>query len=418
MGSPPRKRNRTPREQNKTEGPTRVAIACQGGGIHAAFEVGVLTEILKDMRDNRRFEVMGLSGTSAGALCALMVWYGLASKGGRPGSESKAIECLESFWDSFAATGFAEKILNRIAYSSFLAREAEAPVFGLSAPAFGLNPRGAISQAFTAALPLLGVREQYYDLDALLKAACPEFDRIDWDQLKTRLLVGATEVLNGIETVFDSDCNTAGQQNKGTLAVDLPKLLWRERVPLSLEGIAASGTLPELRQAERINGRCYWDGLYSLNPPIREFWEGVGIEFVPNEIWVLRINPQQCQQEPESNADIQDRQNELMGNLSLNKELDFILHMNKWSEAVRSRFNMLLFRPVKVRTIKMKQATCAALRYSSKFDRSPGMIDRLRSEGHEVAREWLAKWDPSNEVDTYPDDAGFSLPPQSVFSRK
>ena len=26
-----------------------VVVACQGGGIHAAFEVGVLTEILKDV---------------------------------------------------------------------------------------------------------------------------------------------------------------------------------------------------------------------------------------------------------------------------------------------------------------------------------------------------------------------------------
>ena len=54
----------------------KVAVACQGGGMHAAFEVGVLTEILKDIRDKNRFELVGLSGTSAGALCTLMIWYG------------------------------------------------------------------------------------------------------------------------------------------------------------------------------------------------------------------------------------------------------------------------------------------------------------------------------------------------------
>ena len=64
----------------------KVAIACQGGGTHAAFEVGVLSEILKDIHDRNRFELVGLSGTSAGALCALMVWYGLAPKNGRAGS--------------------------------------------------------------------------------------------------------------------------------------------------------------------------------------------------------------------------------------------------------------------------------------------------------------------------------------------
>ena len=59
----------------------KVAVACQGGGMHAAFEVGVLTEILEDVKAGK-FELVGLSGTSAGALCALMVWYGLAPKNG------------------------------------------------------------------------------------------------------------------------------------------------------------------------------------------------------------------------------------------------------------------------------------------------------------------------------------------------
>lgn len=40
--------------------PKKVAIGCQGGGMHAAFEVGALTEILKDMRDNKRFRACRL----------------------------------------------------------------------------------------------------------------------------------------------------------------------------------------------------------------------------------------------------------------------------------------------------------------------------------------------------------------------
>ena len=52
----------------------KIAIACQGGGIHEAFTCGVLNRILKakedeeggigDMRPPRRFEIYGLSGTS------------------------------------------------------------------------------------------------------------------------------------------------------------------------------------------------------------------------------------------------------------------------------------------------------------------------------------------------------------------
>jgi len=33
----------------------KVAIACQGGGTHAAFEAGVLSEILKDIHERNRF---------------------------------------------------------------------------------------------------------------------------------------------------------------------------------------------------------------------------------------------------------------------------------------------------------------------------------------------------------------------------
>ena len=58
----------------------KVAVACQGGGMHAGFEIGVLSEILEDINERERFELVGLSGTSAGALCALMVWYGLVPK--------------------------------------------------------------------------------------------------------------------------------------------------------------------------------------------------------------------------------------------------------------------------------------------------------------------------------------------------
>lgn len=185
----------------------KVAIACRGGGIHAAFAVGVLGEILKDLEEQRRFQLIGISGTSAGALCALMVWYGLAQKNGRVGSPREAREGLERFWESFAAIGLAERLLNFAAYSAFKMREIETPILGLTLPVVKLNPRGAVFHAVMAALPFLGVRQEYFDLADLLASACPEFKSVDWDALETRLLIGATDTLNGIETVFDSQCN-------------------------------------------------------------------------------------------------------------------------------------------------------------------------------------------------------------------
>jgi NTE family protein len=292
-------------------------------------------------------------------------------------------------------------MLNLFSFSALTAQEKETPMLGLNAPVFSLNPRGAISQAVTAGLPLLGVRKQYFDFEDMLAEACPQFDGIDWPKLQTRLLLGASEIIDGVETVFDSDCNVESQGAKHAEASVAHR--WRKRLPVTLRGAAASGTLPAVREAEEIDGGYYWDGLYSQNPPVREFLAGVRREHVPDEIWIVRINPQQTAQQPKSNAEIRDRENELMGNLSLNKELDFILTVN----GMIARFGGGLaaeYKPVTVRTIKMKEETAAALRTSSKFDRSRAFIDRLRKEGHEVAQDWLARWP---EVGHYPDDAAY-----------
>ena len=136
---------------------------------------------------------------------------------------------------------------------------------------------------------------------------------------------------------------------------------WRKRLPLTLRGVAASGTLPTVREAEKIGDGYYWDGLYSQNPPVREFLAGVRKEEVPDEIWIVRINPQQSAQQPGSNADIKHRENELMGNLSLNKELDFVLTVNDWITRFGGEFANH-YKHVTVRTIKMIEATATELR--------------------------------------------------------
>jgi NTE family protein len=386
----------------------KVAVACQGGGMHAAFEVGVLTEILKHQSEQKKFDVVGLSGTSAGALCAMMVWYGLIKKeNGKDGSEISAIQKLNDFWDQFVAKTPAETALNMFTFGALRAEETEIPVLGINAPILGINPYGAIYKAFAACLPRVGVRRQYFDLVEMLTNDCPDFGRIDWPNIKKRVLIGASEVVNGFETVFDSDVNKRPTiANRGMQPAKKGKHTtnyWHQQLPLSLSGIAASGTLPVFREAERIDGGYYWDGLYSQNPPVREFFAGSEKDERPDELWIIRINPQQWPEQPTTNSDIMDRQNELMGNLSLNKDLDFILAVNNWRESYRGKFAEE-HKMVTVRSIKMKKQTADELRYSSKFNRSRSFLDQLRKEGHEVAQDWLAKWP---NVGTYPEDAAY-----------
>jgi len=71
----------------------RVAIACQGGGSHTAFTAGVLQSLLHGI-DNRTHHVIGLSGTSGGALCAALAWVGLLD-----GNPARGAELLASFWE-------------------------------------------------------------------------------------------------------------------------------------------------------------------------------------------------------------------------------------------------------------------------------------------------------------------------------
>src|SRR4051794_41240333 len=71
---------------------TRVAIACQGGGSHTAFTAGVLKRLLGE-RLLERYDIVGLSGTSGGAVCAWLAWSAL----GR-GEPERAGRLLDAFW--------------------------------------------------------------------------------------------------------------------------------------------------------------------------------------------------------------------------------------------------------------------------------------------------------------------------------
>jgi hypothetical protein len=59
-----------------------------------------------------------------------------------------------------------------------------------------------------------------------------------------------------------------------------------------------------------------------------------------------------------------------MGNLSLHKELDFVLKVNEWSKRYPDFGRD--YKQVTVRTIKMKEKTADKLRYSSEFNRNQG----------------------------------------------
>jgi NTE family protein len=69
----------------------RIAIACQGGGSHAAFTAGVLRTLLQ-RQNAENYRIIGRSGTSGGAMCALLAREGLLK-----GGVETAVSFLERF---------------------------------------------------------------------------------------------------------------------------------------------------------------------------------------------------------------------------------------------------------------------------------------------------------------------------------
>jgi len=373
----------------------RIAIACQGGGINAAFTWGVLRTILAEKAardagsDGQRFDICGLSGTSAGALCAFMTWYGLANKGGQVGSPEVAVAALDHLWETFAARTPAEIAFNAMAVGMLRAQSR-----GL--PAARVSPYNAALDMVMSRLDRFGLRPEFYDFGALMEACAPDFEAIDQGTVTPRLLIGAVEVLSGNFVAFDSAAEPGSRRG------------------ISLAAVRASGTLSEVRKAEQIDGvTCvdgvcrdgyFWDGLFSQNPPIREFVSRTALDRRPDEIWVVRINPQEQDDPPESFEDIEDRRNELAGNLSMNQELAFIQTVNGWC----SRFPEMLCdrKQITVRTIKMSKSVSDKLDVASKFDRAPSFIEKLRREGETRASEWLASW--PDGVGAWPADAVYA----------
>lgn len=304
----------------------RIAIACQGGGSHTAFTAGVLKKIL-DLKEEP-FEIVALSGTSGGAICALLAWYGLLL-----GNKARSIELLDAFWRDNSANSFWEIYLNNsLVWTSRLSSRLSLP---------------ELSPYF---YPNWG--QQY--LKKLLQKHV-SFKQIKelWQDSSPQLFIGAVNVLSGQFKVF-------------------------QNAEITVEAILASTAIPSLFRAVRIGQDLFWDGLFSQNPPLRELTDAK-----PDEIWVIQLNPPQRQREPILVEEIRDRRNELGGNLSLEQEIHFIEKIN---ELLRTEHLLgSKYKLIAVKRIILQRD----LDYSSKLDRSPCFIQKTIADGEMAAEKFL-----------------------------
>jgi NTE family protein len=346
----------------------RIAIACQGGGSQCAFVAGALRGLF-NQRVQDRYRIVALSGTSGGALTAAVAWLGLLEEA--DGREVSIEKRLLAFWNDLAAQTPQEVFVD--AWMTQLLRLIEGGLVPVLVP----SPSSLQSRLVTQiALPLV-TRPEFTDLGAVIRKhmnfeLLPELVKTD----SPVLLVGAADVLEGSFKIFTS-----------------------VRSEIKVESLLASAAVPSLFPAVWVDGHAYWDGIFSSNPPITGFLRKVfmGRELLPEEIWIVQVNPVRSAIVPEKPGDIFDRRNHMAGNLSLQHEIDIIQMVNlllqeqALTDRFRARFGLDTNQTIGLRFIRMSEDLQDTLDYPSKLSRQPDHISRLMAHGEERARDFMGE---------------------------
>jgi NTE family protein len=257
----------------------RINLALQGGGAHGAFTWGVLEHLLGE----ERLQVEGVSGSSAGAINAVMLADGL-TRGGREEAQKR----LADFWRAVSSTGNLPGV-QRAVMERLLSFT---PLEGTPVQAWF----DAVSRYFSP-----------YDVNPLninpLKDLIERF--VDFEALRAnsdlQLFISATNVQTGRVRVFP-------------------------RAKITADAVMASACLPLLFRAVEIDGVPYWDGGYLGNPVIFPFFRTTTTE----DVLVVQINPLVRQATPTSASEIMNRINEITFNSSLIAEyraIDFVARL-------------------------------------------------------------------------------------------
>ena len=327
---------------SKTEGRSSdhvksVNLALQGGGSHGAFTWGVLDRMFED----GRIWIDAISGTSAGALNAVVAAQGMYDGGG-PGARAE----LERFWRAVSKSGQSSPIA-RTAFDKMLG------TWSLDA-----------SPAYVW-LDLLSRVASPYDLNPMnvnplrdLVAGFVDFAKVQ-DCADMPIFVSATNVETGQVRVF-------------------------QREEITLDAVMASACLPFMFHAVEIDGAPYWDSGYMGNPVLFPF-----IDFSPcADIVVVQINPVTRPGTPRAARDILNRMNEITFNSSLLSELRAIEFIDRLIDEGRVDPND--FRKVHVH-ILTGEARMLELGASSKVITEWAFLEHLRDLGRDAAGAWIAR---------------------------
>ncbi|WP_047396708.1 patatin-like phospholipase family protein [Chitinibacter sp. ZOR0017] len=351
----------------------KIALACQGGGSQTAFTAGALDALFSENFQSD-FELVSLSGTSGGAICAGLLWYAL-----RKGDAQPSKRLLDFWLDNMAQTAAERQFNDQIIETLRATSKGHMPHFNMS-------PSDPLAK-WMMALSTQSLRPEFTDFALLLQKHFDFAELQAWgaQPQAPALLLGAADILTGELRKFNSRTES-----------------------IQLEHFLASCAVPNIFPAVQHEGRAYWDGLFSDNPPINELVRAqyVGEGNIPDEVWVIKINPTGCRSVPELPEAIADRRNEMVGNVSLFQQLDTLSWLNELMlrDAFRPEFlaQFDIRQPVLIPKCHLAQATAPyhipfiemsealhELDYESKLDRNPENLTRLIEDGRRQASLFL-----------------------------
>ncbi|TCT06596.1 patatin-like phospholipase family protein [Aquabacter spiritensis] len=318
-----------------------ISLALQGGGAHGAFTWGVVDRLLEE----ERFAIAGITGTSAGAMNAVVMASGLAA-----GGPASARAALANFWRDVSRDGRLSP-LQRTAFDRLLGNWslAKNPAY----IAFEVATRFLSPYDFNP----LNINPLREILDAHV-----DFAAIRGSDVK--VFVSATNVHTGRARIFGHEEMTA-------------------------DAVMASACLPLLFQAVEIDGVPYWDGGYMGNPPLFPLYEHVEAD----DIVLVQINPILREETPRSAADIQNRINEITFNASLLAQLRAIDQVTKLiDQGLLTRWTLGTsgFRRVRLHRIGGADQL-SDLDLSSKLNAEWAFLQHLRDLGRAAADAFVSK---------------------------
>ena len=254
-----------------------INLALQGGGSHGAFTWGVLDRMFEE----DALWIEGISGTSAGAMNAVVAAQGMYDSGA-----DGARRMLESFWSRISLAGQSSPI--------------QRTPFDILMGSWSLdNSPGYLM------MDMLNRLASPYDLNPLslnpLRDVVKDF--VDFDKIAKMedmsLYISATNVETGRARIF------TGQE-------------------VTLDALMASACLPQMFKAVEIDGVPYWDGGFMGNPVLLPF-----VNSSPSpDILIVQINPLMRPGTPRRARDIQNRLNEITFNAPMLRDVRMIELVN------------------------------------------------------------------------------------------